>query len=343
MALRGIDVSGWQKGINLEAVPSDFVICKATQGTSFVSDDFKRQTEQVLACGKLLGVYHYVGGSGATAEADHFVNTVAHLVGKAILVIDWESNQNSAWRNESYLDEVVKRVIARTGVKPLIYSSKSVFPWGIAKANDCGAWVAQYANNNQTGYQDTPWNEGAYTCAIRQYTSTGRLSGWSGNLDLNKAYMTREAWAKYAGAGTASVSGSGGSGSAGATSGDKLSLVAAVMRGEYGNGDARKAALGSRYDEVQSMINHIASASVSTLANEVWAGKYGTGATRKAVLGTRYDEVQAAVNGAAGKSVDELAREVIRGNWGNGSERKRRLEAAGYDYEKIQKRVNELM
>lgn len=255
MALRGIDVSGWQKGINLAAVSADFVICKATQGTSFVSDDFKRQTEQVLGCGKLLGVYHYVGGSGATAEADHFVNTVAHLVGKSILVIDWESNQNAAWGNESYLDAVVKRVIARTGVKPLMYASKSVFPWGIAKANDCGAWVAQYANNNQTGYQDTPWNEGAYTCAIRQYTSIGRLSGWSGNLDLNKAYMTREVWAKYAGAGSASVSGSGGSGTGVTASEDTLSLVAAVMRGEYGNGDARKAALGSQYDEVQSVIN----------------------------------------------------------------------------------------
>lgn len=79
------------------------------------------------------------------------------------------------------------------------------------------------------------------------------------------------------------------------------------------------------------------------MANEVWVGKYGTGATRKAVLGSRYNEVQSAVNGSAGKSVDELAREVIRGNWGNGSERKRRLEAAGYNYEKIQKRVNELM
>ena len=44
------------------------------------------------------------------------------------------------------------------------------------------------------------------------------------------------------------------------------------MQGEYGNGDARKAALGSRYDEVQDMINHISSASASTLASEVKSG-----------------------------------------------------------------------
>lgn len=44
----------------------------------------------------------------------------------------------------------------------------------------------------------------------------------------------------------------------------------------------------------------------------------------------------------AGKSVDELAREVLQGKWGNGAERKKRLEAAGYDYAAIQKKVNQL-
>lgn len=43
------------------------------------------------------------------------------------------------------------------------------------------------------------------------------------------------------------------------------------------------------------------------------------------------------------KTVDELAREVIRGLWGNGTDRKNRLTAAGYDYNAVQKRVNELL
>lgn len=44
----------------------------------------------------------------------------------------------------------------------------------------------------------------------------------------------------------------------------------------------------------------------------------------------------------AGKSVDELAQEVLQGKWGNGAERKKRLEAAGYDYAAVQKKVNQL-
>lgn len=43
------------------------------------------------------------------------------------------------------------------------------------------------------------------------------------------------------------------------------------------------------------------------------------------------------------KSVDELAHEVINGLWGNGQERCDRLTSAGYDYNSVQTRVNELL
>ena len=48
-------------------------------------------------------------------------------------------------------------------------------------------------------------------------------------------------------------------------------------------------------------------------------------------------------NGYKVKSVDEVAREVIQGKWGNGNERKQKLEAAGYNYNKVQKGVNEML
>jgi len=43
------------------------------------------------------------------------------------------------------------------------------------------------------------------------------------------------------------------------------------------------------------------------------------------------------------KTIDELAREVIAGKWGNGADRVKRLTAAGYDYDAVQKRVNEIL
>lgn len=207
MAMQGIDISGWQAGIDLSKVPCDFVIVKATQGVNFVSGSCDAQVQQAIALGKPFGFYHYVDGSGAQAEADFFVDHCAGYFGKGIPCIDWESAENSAWGNTGYLKQLVQRVIDRTGVKPLIYASASSFPWDVAQALNCGAWVAQYASNNATGYQDSPWNEGAYDCAIRQYSSTGRLAGYNGNLDLDKAYMDADGWAKYVGAASAQSTG----------------------------------------------------------------------------------------------------------------------------------------
>ena len=51
----------------------------------------------------------------------------------------------------------------------------------------------------------------------------------------------------------------------------------------------------------------------------------------------------AAVASARRKSVEQIAREVIAGKWGNGREREQRLTAAGYDYNAVQRKVNEMM
>ena len=45
---------------------------------------------------------------------------------------------------------------------------------------------------------------------------------------------------------------------------------------------------------------------------------------------------------ATKKSVEEIAKEVLAGKWGNGTERKNRLVSAGYDYNAVQTRVNQL-
>lgn len=45
----------------------------------------------------------------------------------------------------------------------------------------------------------------------------------------------------------------------------------------------------------------------------------------------------------AKKSVTTIAKEVIAGKWGNGWNRKTALEAAGYDYDKVQAQVNKIM
>lgn len=92
--------------------------------------------------------------------------------------------------------------------------------------------------------------------------------------------------------------------------------------------------------------------SVDEIAQEVIRGEWGNGSDRRARIesaGYDYDAIQDRVNeilegtpSTPKKSIDELAQEVIRGDWGNGSDRRKALESAGYDYDAVQNRVNEL-
>lgn len=106
-----------------------------------------------------------------------------------------------------------------------------------------------------------------------------------------------------------------------------------------------------KYDEEQA--DQETTKSVETVAKEVIAGKWGNGTDRKNSLeaaGYNYNAVQAAVNQIASgtavtptKSIAEVAREVINGLWGNGTDRKGKLEAAGYNYAEVQRKVNALL
>ena len=77
MSMNGIDISNHQKGLDVSKVPCDFVIMKATEGTTFVDkycDGFYQQAKRI---GKKLGVYHFASGkSSGTAEADFFLKNI---------------------------------------------------------------------------------------------------------------------------------------------------------------------------------------------------------------------------------------------------------------------------
>ena len=200
--MNGIDIARYQKGIDLSRVPCDFVIVKATQGTSYVSPEYKKQIKQADDLGKLLGVYHYASSGGATQEAEHFLQTVSDYIGRAILVLDWEGEQNKNFSDPNYAMAWLRYVKNKTGVTPFIYMSKSVcrqYAWD----NSFPLWCAQYKKTPPQTYTDKPWTDakGFGTWAsplIYQYSSKGQLDGYSGNLDLDIAYMNRDEWQAYA-------------------------------------------------------------------------------------------------------------------------------------------------
>lgn len=77
-----------------------------------------------------------------------------------------------------------------------------------------------------------------------------------------------------------------------------------------------------------------------------YSKKTGAESTAKKLEAAGFDAYITTKGGVAvtaKKSVETIAKEVIAGLWGNGEERKKALTKAGYDYDAVQKKVNELL
>lgn len=210
--MNGIDISSYQAELNAGIVPSDFVFIKATEGTKYINPTWREQAGQVTQTNKLLGFYHFASTGNTIAEADFFISVVKDYIGKAVLVLDFEAGAINAWGNVG-ARQFLNRVKEKTGINPMIYMSAEVtrqFNWSIISTSNA-LWVAQYASMSSTGYQSAPWTDGKgygawSSAAIHQYSSSGTLMNWNGQLDLNLAYINANQWKTLAGGGSTSNS-----------------------------------------------------------------------------------------------------------------------------------------
>ena len=290
--LKVIDVSYHNGTINWDAVKAagiDGAIIRCGYGDNITSQDdtqWKRNADECTRLGIPFGTYIYSYAKSvaqARSEAEHVLRLVSGYKLSYPIYLDLEQagTQSGAVERAKIFGDIIEGAGYYCG----IYCNKS---WWDSYLNPLGdrytKWIARY--NSTLGMNGVD---------MWQYTSDGSVSGISGRVDMNHCY--RDFPTEIVGTSTPvapSVPSD--------VSGSTLDLVVGVMQGKYGNGDARKSALGSRYDEVQSMINHISTASASTLAEEVESGKYGNGETRKTVLGSRYNEVQNIVNNENGSN-----------------------------------------
>lgn len=313
MTLNGIDVSSNQPAGISSMVANDFVIVKASGNPpgfawDYINPYHIQQVNEALARHGRAGLYHFTYGTDATSEADLFLRVAEPYIGRVVLVIDYEGD-GALSRGREWLRTFIRRIKDRVGINPVVYASSSVIDsqnlGGLCAEENCALWCANYYKGYEViyGYDTSGCVIGYDGSALWQFTSTGRLDGFDGNLDLNVFFGDSDAWHSYAtGGGNVTAP------SNQAATKDIDTLAKEVMSGKWGNDDARIQSLSAAgYDPaaVQARVNEMCDAS-------------------------------------SGKSIDEIAQEVIDGMWGNGSERRGRLESAGYDPDAVQSRVNEM-
>ena len=304
MTLNGIDISNWQRGIDLSKVPCDFVIAKATEGIGYVDKSCDGFIQQALKLGKKVGFYHFARPrNDAVREAQYFYNNTKNYFGEAIPILDWEAENKSdvAWAKR-WLDEVHRL----SGVKPVIYMSESVvnsYDWSSVANADYGLWVAKYRDNN-TDYNYNMANAGSrprvkwwkFYC-MWQWTSSGRLNGYGGNLDCNVFYGDVSTWDAYVGKSTSTVKPQ-----PKPTGKTNDQIASEVIAGKWGNGDDRKQRLtsaGYNYTVIQAIVNKLMCANKAVYYT-VRSGDTLSGIASK--YGTTYQKL-AQMNGIANPNI----------------------------------------
>ena len=205
--LRVVDVSSNQGDIDPGALDCDAVIVKATGGTSYENPHWRQWADRVLESGKLLGLYHYAAERGRMAsardEADHFLDKVRDYAGLAVLALDFEAD---AQRHPvSWAREWLDRVRDATGATPWFYAYAGYLnSRDHSEIAEYPLWMASYLYRYQGAGWTDPVNTwptsdwGGMTCY--QYTSTGRIGGYGGDLDLSVFYGGRGDWLRMEGA-----------------------------------------------------------------------------------------------------------------------------------------------
>lgn len=307
MAKIGPDISSWQGDINIRELANhcDFFIFRSHAG---MSEDSKaaRNIDLAIDSGKPYGLYIYSYALTRERAKQEAANVIAFANSRRVkpkfLVIDMEDADGYKARNGMPSNDTLRGICTEecvafenAGYYAMIYASSSWFKNQLAGLDKFDKWVAHWptSGGKQKGMNTDPSGENANNCGIWQFTSEGHLPGYNGNLDMNYLYKDVILDGDIPTPQPAPIP---------TVEGSTLELAAAVMRGEYGDDQARRNSLGNRYDEVQDFINHIYNASIDTLVAEVKAGKYGNVPIRSDVLGPRFKEVQDKINNGGGSS-----------------------------------------
>jgi len=267
---KGIDVSKWQRNIDFRKVKNDgidFVIIRIGYGKYESQKDlyFEKNYEEARKAGLPVGVYHY---SYATSIEDAKLEAACVLcwLNKRKLDLpvyfDIEDKCQSKL-SKKLLTDICKAFCNRieaAGYWAGIYANKH---WSnnLINGTELGKrytyWVAQY--NKRCTYN------GPYD--IWQYSSSGKVNGISGNVDMN--YMYHDLISAVSGKQENNINKK-----------SSNEIAKEVLVGKWGNGQERKNKLteaGYNYSEIQAIVNKLTNtpSKVNTTSQTTYIVKRG--------------------------------------------------------------------
>lgn len=187
----GLDISHFQGDLMTVINPRDsikFIICKATQGTTFLDPDFRSNWRRIRERGFIRGTYHFYDCSAdPIKQADFFSNQIKDIEDIDIPpILDIEQGSMvksvSAYQMEMDILKFLERVHKNTGRKPMIYTN-----YEFAKDNmrnkalaDYDLWLAEY-NDQPKPLVPNLWKEQGF----KIWQKSASYHAYSRQIDLD--------------------------------------------------------------------------------------------------------------------------------------------------------------
>lgn len=191
LVYEGIDVSNWQRNIDFAQVKAsgiEIVYIKASEGTTFKDPYLEANYENAKSNGLKIGFYHYLTATSVAAaqrQASFFASVIEGKEVDCKLVMDYEEffGESKPQINEIAI-AFMQRVKQITGKDVIVYSNLNNVrnTFGDAVASEGRLWLAYYNNPNNLINVNSSWD----TYIGLQYTSSGSITGISGNVDRDR-------------------------------------------------------------------------------------------------------------------------------------------------------------
>ncbi|SHN01808.1 GH25 family lysozyme [Actinacidiphila paucisporea] len=182
MTVNGIDIASYQS-TDYSTSGLDFVLVKATEGSSYVNPKHAAQVATGRAHGLVVGHYHFARPGSMTAQADYFL---AHCGAQAgdVLAFDWEDTgvpgaDKDAWLRHVQAKAPEHRVILYCNRDFWLHRDSTSF---------CadGLWIADPSAPEGHPRVEHPWLFHQYSSAggldrnVGNFASPGALRAWAG-------------------------------------------------------------------------------------------------------------------------------------------------------------------
>lgn len=192
--VRGIDVSSHNGPMNLDAVRNDgydFIFIKATEGVSFVDENFKMNYWKARHAGLKIGAYHFFRfDKDGVEQAIHFLKVIGEHKTDFNLVIDIEDAGNAKGIAPELVTERLVSMVEYMnlrGFRPMFYTNRDGYEKYLMDTYPgYPLWICSF-NENPIDADWTFW----------QYDHHGKVAGVRGDVDLNTFIGSREDWEDF--------------------------------------------------------------------------------------------------------------------------------------------------